>query len=167
MVQCGLGLGLHTWCFGSGLVGFAGPRTPGVQSKLCLPAHTCCEAINSYHLFPFRLRRRRSCKLNVAPLLLFLKPQEDLHMQMTEPIFIAAHEKGERLVAVCHDNGSGNTKVKQRQQTLHCCTFCYLDLKEIHNGNAENLCIVKPLQGPHFQPVLQSKMGELYGLTLE
>lgn len=118
-----------------------------------------CDAINSYHLFPLRLRRR-SCKLNVAPLLLFLKPQEDLHTQLTEPIFTAAHEKGERLF-VCPDKGSGNTTVKQRQQALHGCTFCHLDPKEIHNGNVENLRTVKPLQGPHFQPMLQSKMAEL------
>lgn len=82
------------------------------QSQLCSPAQTCCDAINSYHLFPLRLRKR-SCKLNVTPLLLFLKPQEDLHMQLTEPIFIAAHEKGERLIAVCPDKGSGNAKLSK------------------------------------------------------
>lgn len=82
-------------------------------------------------------------------------------MQLTEPIFIEPDEKGERLMAVCSDKGSGNTKVKQRQQTLHCCTFCPLDPREIHNGNMVNLRILKPLQRPHFQLMLQSKTGEL------
>lgn len=44
-------------------------------------------------------------------------------MQLTEPIFIAAHEKGERLMAVCPDKDSGNTKVKQRQQAYTAALF--------------------------------------------
>lgn len=164
------------WCFGSVFGQFCWPLDTESQSKmLCSLAHACCDAINSYHLFLLRLRSRSS-KLNVAPLLPFLKPQEDLHMQLVLNecsqqlpkkrksqwlslfALIRTQETGEL------SKGTGHTTALHGEENR---AWSPLDPSKTHNYSAENLVTENSLQRPNFQPMVQSKVAELQDLTSE
>lgn len=173
ILQCGLGLGWYMWCFGSvfGQV-CCPPDTKSQRKLLCLLACACCDAINSYHLFPLRLRAR-SNKLNVASLLSLLKPQEDLHMWLTLNKFSSSSQKnkGEEPGTLCADKetdesrkGTSNAAVLYREENG---AQGHLDARGRCSGSTEYLLSEKPPEDIHFQPMLQSKIAQLQGLTSE
>lgn len=160
------------WCFGSvfGQV-CCPPDTKSQRKLLCLLACACCDAINSYHLFPLRLRAR-SNKLNIASLLSLLKPQEDLHMWLTLNEFSQQFPKKKgKSQGLCPDNET----VEQRKGTSKAAALYreenraqgHLDARGRCSGSTEYLLSEKPPEDIHFQPMLQSKIAQLQGLTSE